>query len=108
MLSGRPWNGAQNRRLFLAVTILLLAGANPPVQGDDSPAEDSARVEVNGVRRSEAAKVKVDLGDNKNFDRRRVRRRSVVNIDLGESKDATVEIVREQHADVEINGYRVK
>jgi hypothetical protein len=83
MLSGRPWNGARNRRLFLAVTALLVASANLRVRGDDTPTQNSARVEVNGFRRNEAARVRHD-------------------------KEATVEIVRERHANVEINGYRVQ
>jgi hypothetical protein len=112
MLSGRPWNGAQSRRLPLAVVILLLAGVNPPVQGDDTSVNEGAQVEVNGAPHPrEAGRVKIDLGDSKDVSvaRLRTRKKNVVEIDLGDSKDATVEIVRERaETNVEINGYRMK
>src|SRR3954469_21663765 len=109
MPSSRPWSGARSRRLLWALAILVVAGSNPHLQGDDSAASDGAQVEVNGAPqpRKKRGEVKIDLGDNKAASVR-TRRRNVVQIDLGDSKDATVEIVREYYADVEINGYRVK
>jgi hypothetical protein len=96
----------------LPLAILIVAGSDPQLQGDDSAVNDGAQVEVNGARRPrQAAQIKIDLGDSKDvsFHRERARRKNVVEIDLGDSKDATVEIVREREgANVEINGYRVK
>ncbi|HEX4640779.1 MAG TPA: hypothetical protein VH252_05300, partial [Chthoniobacterales bacterium] len=98
----------------MALAILIIAGSDPRLEGDDSPGSESdgAQVEVNGARRPrKAAQVKIDLGDSKDvsFHRERTRRKNVVEIDLADSKDATVEIVREREgAHVEINGYRVK
>ncbi len=112
MLTGRPWSGARRRRVLLSVAVLLLAGADPPLEGDDTPVSEGAQVEVNGAPHPrEAGRVKIDLGDSKDVSiaRLRTRKKNVVEIDLGDSKDATVEIVRERaEANVEINGYRVK
>ncbi|HZE12963.1 MAG TPA: hypothetical protein VE086_04330, partial [Chthoniobacterales bacterium] len=89
MPSGRPWSGARSSRLFFALAALAFAGSNQQLEGDDPPRNDGAQVELNGAPRS--------------------RRATEIKIDLGDSKDATVEIVRERgDANVEINGYRVK
>jgi hypothetical protein len=104
----------RSRRLVLALAALGIAGGILPLEGDDSAAVDrGATVEVNGGSkpRSKArrADVKVDLGDNKDgVTSVRPRKKNVVEINLADSKDATVEVVREHYADVEINGYRVK
>ncbi len=117
MPSCRPKSGARSRRLLFTIAVLAIAGSNPRMEGDDSPApNDGARVEINGGQQPQARKerghVEINLGDNKDagIDPTPVRQKhGLVEIDLGESKDATVEIVRERHgADVEINGYRVK
>src|SRR2546423_2356587 len=117
MPSCRPMSGARSRRLLFALAVLAIAGSNPRIEGDDSPAtNEGARVEVNGEPRPRARKksapIEIDLGDNKdaNVAAKPVRKKSgLIEIDLGDSKDATVEIVSErQGADVEINGYRVK
>lgn len=111
----RPWIGVRSRRLFLAAAILAFAGGKSRIQGDDTPVPaGGARVEVNGnqerqkkIRRRE---VQIDLGESKDGSvNAHPRKKNVVEIDLGDSKDATVEIVRERgEANVEINGYRVK
>lgn len=111
----RPWIGVRSRRLFLAAAILAFAGGKSRIQGDDTPVPaGGARVEVNGnqerqkkIRRRE---VQIDLGESKDASvNAHPRKKNVVEIDLGDSKDATVEIVRERgEANVEINGYRVK
>src|SRR6478736_1543774 len=111
----RPWSGVRSRRLVLAAAILAFAGGNSPIEGDDTPVSSSgAQVEVNGgqerqkkIRRRE---VQIDLGDSKDTSvDAHPRKKNVVEINLGDSKDATVEIVRERgQANVEINGYRVK
>src|SRR5207248_7837941 len=107
-----PRSGARSRRLLLALAMLILAGSDARLEGDDSPGNDGAQVELNGTRQPrKAAQIKIDLGDSKDvsFRRERTRRKNVVQIDLGDSKDAVVEIVRERGgANVEINGYRVK
>jgi hypothetical protein len=91
---------------------LAIAGSNPSMEGDDSPAaNEGARVEVNGSRSKKTRGVEIDLGDSKDvaIASKRTRKKNFVAIDLGDSKDATVEIVRERRgANVEINGYRVK
>jgi hypothetical protein len=94
----------------LAVTVLIVGGPNPHLEGDDTAMNDGARVEVNGSPRSrpKRGEVQIDLGDNKSASVNAARKRNTVEIDLADSKDATVEIVRERNANVEINGYRVK
>jgi hypothetical protein len=116
---------ARTRRLVFVVALLVMAGGNSPIDGDDSPAvTEGARVEINGGRskavarieraqaRNKTGRVEIDLGDSKDV---RVEltyprsKRGLVEIDLGDSKDATVEIVRDRGgAEVEINGYRVR
>lgn len=114
MPSCRPSSGTRSRRLLLALAILGLTGSNPPLQGDDTPVNDGAQVEVNGAPRLRPPKrrgeVKIDLGDNKGASMAaRTRRKNVVEIDLGDNKDPTVEIAREPpDLKVEINGYGVK
>ena len=109
--------GARSRRLLFALAVLTIAGANPRIDGDDSAAgNDGARVEINGGPRTQTRKksghVEIDLGDSKDasVESKSARRKNgLIEIDLGDSKDATVEIVRERDgANVEINGYRVK
>src|SRR3954468_1554870 len=111
MPSGRPWSGARSSRLLFALAALAFVGSNQQLEGDDSPANDGAQVELNGASRSRrAAQIKIDLGDNKDASvTARPRKKNTIQIDLGDSKDATVEVVRERgDANVEINGYRVK
>ena len=117
MPSSRPTCGARSRRLLFALAILVIAGPNPRIEGDDSPAgNESARVEINGGPRPQAPKQKtghleIDLSDSKDVtvDVRPARHKKGLIIDLGDSKDATVEIVRERPgANVEINGYQVR
>src|SRR5213075_2306296 len=89
MPSGRPWSGARSKRLLFALAALAFLAGNPELEGDDAPGNDGAQVELNGAPHSrKAAEIKIDLDD---------------------SKDATVEIVRERgDTNVEINGYRVR
>ncbi|HEX4631709.1 MAG TPA: hypothetical protein VH188_12175, partial [Chthoniobacterales bacterium] len=111
MPSGRPWSGARSGRLLFALAVLAFVGTNSQLEGDDSPANEDAQVQLNGAPRSRrAAAVKIDLGDSKDASvAARPRKKNTIQIDLGDSKDATVEIVRERgDANVEINGYRVK
>src|SRR6478752_7679140 len=114
MPSCRPRSGTRRGRLVLALAAMLIAGSNSRLEGDDTPAtEPGATVEVNGEHRprsrTKRAEVKVDLGDNKDgVTSLRSRKKNVVEINLADSKDARVEVVREHYADVEINGYRVK
>jgi hypothetical protein len=108
--------GARSRRLLFALAILAVAGGNSRIEGDEIPAETSAaQVEIIGGQRPQKAKkishVEIDLGDSKDVtvDVTPARHKKGLVIDLGESKDATVEIVRERpSANVEINGYRVR
>ena len=104
--------GARSRRLLFALAVLAIAGTNPRMEGDDSPApNDGAQVELIGARPKKTRGVEIDLGDSKDVSvaSKRARKKNFVAIDLGDSKDATVEIVRERDgANVEINGYRVK
>ena len=75
MPSCRPMSGARSRRLLFALAILALVGSNLRMEGDDSPAaNDGARVEVNGGPRPRARK-----------------KSAPIEIDLGDSKDATVD-----------------
>jgi hypothetical protein len=91
--------GARSRHLLFAILFLVLAGANRPVEGDESPAgNDEARVEING---GDARTDRVEPP-------RARKKKGRVEIDLGDSKDATVEIVYDRKgAAIEINGYRV-
>src|SRR2546430_16462081 len=93
MPSCRPLSGARSRRLLFALVALAFVGGNPRIEGDDSPAaNDGALVEVNGSQRSPPQT-----------------KRTEVQIDLGDRKDATAEIVRERgKPNVEINGYRLR
>jgi hypothetical protein len=103
--------------VLAALAALALAGGNPRLAGDDTTlATDGARVEINGGKhprpRPKTRPVEIDLGDNKEARvevPRQRRERATVQIDLRDNKDATVEIVRETRgANVEINGYRVR
>jgi hypothetical protein len=120
----RPTAGARTRQVVFAVALLLMAGGNSPISGDDSPpTKDGASVEINGDRRDtprvkrapvrhKTGRVEIDLGNSKDFAGAAEQargRNGRVEIDLGDNKDATVEIVRERAgAQVQINGYRIR